>query len=227
MQEFGTALVLGIAYACSIGGMGTLVGSPPNLVLAAFVKDQYGTDLSMLGWFAVGLPVVVILLPTAWWYLTRIAFRVPATSFPCGRDVLESELSGLGEMSRGERVALIVFMLTALAWLLRPQLVKWTGMAGITDAGIAMFGALSLFVIPVDPKARLFAMDWETARQVPWEILILFGGGLSLAAAVGANAMDSFIASGFAGLAGLPPWVWSSRSLPLSFSSPRSRATLP
>jgi sodium-dependent dicarboxylate transporter 2/3/5 len=207
MRAFATALVLGIAYACSIGGMGTLVGTPPNLVLAAFVRERYGIDLGMLEWLWIGLPLVALLLPVTWWYLTRIAFRVPATPFPCGRDLIASELSDLGLMGRGERAALAVFVLTALAWLLRPQLISWTGIDGITDAGIAMIGALTLFVIPVDSGDRRFAMDWETARQVPWEILILFGGGLSLAGAIQANGVDAFIASGLEGLGELPTWL--------------------
>ena len=207
MRVFGTALALGIAYACSIGGIGTLVGTPPNLVLAAFLADHYGFDLNMLAWMAVGLPLVAVLLPLTWWYLTRVAFRVPATPFACGRDVLQSELVGLGAPSHGERVTLVVFLITAAAWLLRPILVDWTGLQGITDAGIAMCAALSLFLIPVDRKAGRFAMDWTTARNLPWEILILFGGGLSLAAAIDRNGVDSFMASGFAGLGGLAPWI--------------------
>jgi sodium-dependent dicarboxylate transporter 2/3/5 len=207
MRAFGTALVLGIAYACSIGGVGTLVGSPPNLVLAAFVKERYGFDLSMLGWMTIGLPLVALLLPVTWWYLTRVAFRVPATPFPCGREGLRSELAGLGDWSTGERVTLFVFLLTATAWLLRPMLTDWTGITGITDAGIAMCGALSLFLIPIDRKERRFALNWAAARDVPWDILILFGGGLSLAAAIDRNGVDSIIASGFAGLGELPPWV--------------------
>lgn len=207
MRAFGTALMLGIAYACSIGGVGTLVGTPPNLVLAAFVADRYGADLSMLRWMAIGLPLVAVLLPLTWWYLTRVAFRVPATAFPCGRDLLRSDLAGLGALSRGERVTLVVFLATATAWVLRPALVDWTGLTGITDAGIAMCGALSLFVIPVDSKGHRFAMDWSTARTLPWEILILFGGGLSLAAAIDRNGVASLLASGFTGLGDLPPWV--------------------
>jgi sodium-dependent dicarboxylate transporter 2/3/5 len=209
---FGTALVLGIAYACSIGGTGTLVGTPPNLVLAAFVRDHYGIDLGMARWLGIGLPLVVVLLPLTWWYLTRIAFQVPTTPFACGRAVLADALARLGPMDRGERVVLTVFALTALGWLLRPQLVAWTGLQGLTDAGIAMLAALILFVIPVDrgtgdsaPPRR--ALDWDTAKALPWEILILFGGGLSLAAAIAANGVDAFIAAGFSGLAGLPPWV--------------------
>jgi sodium-dependent dicarboxylate transporter 2/3/5 len=115
-------------------------------------------------------------------------------------------------MDRGERVVLTVFALTALGWLLRPQLVAWTGLQGLTDAGIAMLAALILFVIPVyrgtgDSAHRRRALDWDTAKALPWEILILFGGGLSLAAAIAANGVDAFIAAGFSGLAGLPPWI--------------------
>jgi sodium-dependent dicarboxylate transporter 2/3/5 len=161
----------------------------------------------MASWLGIGLPLVVVLLPLTWWYLTRIALRVPAAPLPCGGEVLEAELAALGPMGRGERTALVVFLLTALAWLLRPQLARWTGLDGLSDAGIAMTGALSLFVIPVSARERRFALDWETARQVPWEILILFGGGLSLASAIRANGVDGFIASGFTGLAGMSPWI--------------------
>jgi sodium-dependent dicarboxylate transporter 2/3/5 len=175
--------------------------------LAAFVKEHYGVELTMLRWLLIGLPLVALLLPLTWWYLTHIAFQVPATPFPCGRAVLQAELSALGPMRRGEQVTLTVFLLTALAWLLRPMLADWTGIDAISDAGIALIGALSLFLIPVEPKTRLFAMDWETAKQVPWDILILFGGGLSLAAAIAANGVDAYIGSGFASLAGMPNWA--------------------
>jgi sodium-dependent dicarboxylate transporter 2/3/5 len=204
MAAFATALALGIAYACSIGGMGTLVGTPPNLVLAAFLDRHYGIDISMARWLGVGLPLVALLLPLTWWYLTRIALRVPATPLPCGREVIAAELARLGPMERGERTALVVFLLTALAWILRPQLAAWTGLAGLDDTVIAMLGALSLFVIPVDSPPRTFAMDWATAAKVPWEVLLLFGGGLSLAAAIGANGVDAYIGAGFSALGGAP-----------------------
>lgn len=212
MQPFGTALLLGIAYACSIGGIGTLVGTPPNLVLAAYVREHYGIDLGMARWLAIGLPMVAVMLPLTWWYLTRIAFRLPSTALACGRSVLAGELAKLGPMGRGERIVMAVFGLIALGWLLRPQLVAWTGLEGLTDAGIALIGALCLFAIPLpagsgDATHRSRALDWDTAKGVPWEILILFGGGLSLAAAVAGNGVDAFIAAGLGGLAGLPTWL--------------------
>lgn len=204
MKAFATALVLGIAYACSIGGIGTLIGTPPNLVLAAFLQSHYGLEVTMARWLTIGLPLVAILLPGTWWYLTRVAFKVPSTPLPCGREVIVAELRGLGPMSRGERVVLGVFLATATAWVLRPQLVAWTGLDGLSDTVIGMLGALVLFVIPVGGASRGYAMDWQTAGQLPWGILILFGGGLSLAAAIAVNGVDVFIGSGFAALAGTP-----------------------
>lgn len=204
---FEAALVLGIAYACSIGGLGTLIGTPPNLVLAAFVQNRYGVEVGMVQWLAIGLPLVAVLLPAAWLYLTRIAFAVAAEPLPCGRAIIAAELARLGPPRAAEWIALTVFLLTALGWLLRPQLVAWTGLTGLTDAGIAMAGALSLFVLPVAPRTRRFALDWDSAREVPWGILILFGGGLSLAAALGHTGVDAFIAGGLIGLGALPLWL--------------------
>lgn len=207
VESFSTALVLGIAYACSIGGIGTLIGTPPNLILAAFLRSQYGIELSMAQWLSVGLPLVAILLPLTWFYLTRVAFRVSSRPLPCSQEVIKAELTALGPMGRGERVVLAVFSLTAAAWILRPQIVVWTGLAGLSDATIAMGAALMLFVLPVSQSPRRAAMDWATAKQLPWDILILFGGGLSLAGAIAATGVDVFIGSGFSHLAGVAPFL--------------------
>jgi sodium-dependent dicarboxylate transporter 2/3/5 len=206
-ESFSTVLVLGIAYACSIGGIGTLIGTPPNLILAAFLRSQYGIDVSMAQWLSVGLPLVAILLPLTWLYLTRVAFHVSNRPLPCGRDLIEAELAALGRMDRGERVVTTVFVLTAVAWILRPEIVAWTGLAGLSDATIAMLAALALFVVPVGRSPRRAAMDWNTARQLPWDILILFGGGLSLASAIASSGVDAFIGSGFLNLAGVAPFL--------------------
>ena len=207
MKTFGTALVLGIAYACSIGGVATLVGTPPNLILAAFLQRQYGVEVTMLRWLAIGLPLLMILLPVTWWYLTRVAFHLPKRALPGGRQVIENELTLMGRMDQGERTVLCVFVLTATAWIARPQIVAWSGLTGLSDAVVAMLGALALFVIPVARSPRSYAMDWDTARRVPWDILILFGGGLSLADAISTTGVDTFIGSVFVALAGAPIWL--------------------
>jgi sodium-dependent dicarboxylate transporter 2/3/5 len=206
-DSFSTALVLGIAYACSIGGIGTLIGTPPNLVLAAFLRSQYDIDLGMVEWLAIGLPLVAVLLPLTWLYLTRVAFRIPDTPLPYGRDIIKGELAKLGPIKGGERVVLLVFVATAAAWILRPQIVAWSGLGNLSDATIAILAALLLFVIPVGESPRRSAMDWATVKQLPWDILILFGGGLSLAGAIATTGVDAFIGSGFAHFAGISPYL--------------------
>jgi solute carrier family 13 (sodium-dependent dicarboxylate transporter), member 2/3/5 len=205
--NFATALMLGIAYAASIGGVGTLIGTPPNVILKGYVELTYGQEIGFAAWLAVGLPLVAVFLPLAWLYLTRIAFPVRLEAIPGGRAMIQAELRGLGRPAAGERAVFLVFTLTALCWILRPQLVRATGLTGLTDEGIAVVAATVLFLIPANARERTFVMDWETASKLPWGILILFGGGLSLAAAIQANGVDRFIGGGFAALAGVPPWL--------------------
>lgn len=208
LAGFATCLVLGIAYGASIGGLGTLIGSPPNLVLANYARAELGVEITMLDWMKVGLPLVCLLLPLTWLYLTRFVFPLRLAVTPAVRQEIHAELDRIGPMQRGEVVVLAVFSAAAMSWVFRPQLVAWTGIEALTDALIAMAAALLLFVLPVDWRQRRFALDWETAQRLPWGVLLLFGGGLSLAAAISANGVDAWLASGFSGLAGVPAfWV--------------------
>jgi sodium-dependent dicarboxylate transporter 2/3/5 len=204
IERFAPALLLGIAYAASIGGLVGLVGTPPNLVLATFVERHCDTDLSALAWLSAAVPLIVILLPLAWLYLTHLVFPLHGHELHGGRDVLHGQLIARGPMSRGEWVVLTVFGLTALGWALQPALAAWTEWPGFDDAVIAMTGALALFVIPVDRARGRFAMDWETAKSVPWGILILLGGGLTLAAAIERNGVGAFLASSLTALGDMP-----------------------
>jgi solute carrier family 13 (sodium-dependent dicarboxylate transporter), member 2/3/5 len=208
LRNFATCLMLGIAYGASIGGLGTLIGSPPNLVLANYARAELGTDITMLDWMKVGMPLVAMLLPLTWLYLTRLVFPVRIEVPDSLHREIGEELSGLGRIGRGEALVLVVFCLTALGWIFRPQLAALTGIESLSDTQIAMSGALLLFLLPVDARQRVFVLDWETAQKLPWGVLLLFGGGLSLAAAIGANGVDAWLASGFSGLAGLKTlWV--------------------
>ena len=211
-ENFAVCLLLGVAYAASIGGVGTLIGTPPNLFLASFLREQHGVEISFVRWMAVGIPLVVVLLPLAWWLLTRVLYPIRLERPVHGAEIARSAYRALGPIKRGEWATLVVFALTASAWLLRPLLVRVQigdaqPLAGLTDPGIAMAAALALFVIPVDWSRRQFAMNWETAVQLPWGVLLLFGGGLSLAAAIQANGVDAFIGSLVGGLRGLPSLV--------------------
>jgi solute carrier family 13 (sodium-dependent dicarboxylate transporter), member 2/3/5 len=207
-RHFATCLMLGIAYGASIGGLGTLIGSPPNLILASYAREQLGMDITMLGWMALGVPLVLVLLPLAWLWLVRVAFPVRLDVPEAVQQRIRQDLQQRHPMSRGERIVLTVFLLTAAGWVLRQPLSDLLGLPHLTDATIAMTGALLLFVLPVDAGRRVFAMDWDTAVKLPWGILLLFGGGLSLAAAISRHGVDAWLASGFASMAEAPAlWV--------------------
>ncbi len=199
-EHFALALLLGIAYAASIGGIGTLIGTPPNLFLASYAESQLGIEISMVRWMGVGLPLVAVFLPITWWLLTHVLYRVDLEEIEGGESIGSDALAEMGALSRGERITLVVFLLTCFFWIFRPLLVDLEvagarPFSGLSDAGIAMTAALALFVIPVDPRERVFAMDWETAVQLPWGLLVLFGGGLSLASAIRENGIGEFLVS--------------------------------
>jgi solute carrier family 13 (sodium-dependent dicarboxylate transporter), member 2/3/5 len=205
--NFATCLMLGIAYAASIGGVGTLIGTPPNVVMKGFIERTYGIEISFIHWMLLGVPLVAVFLPIVWVYLTRIAFPVKIQEIPGGRELMRGELAALGPMKRGEWGVLIVFLCTATLWISRPSLPRIQGVGtyftGLTDEVIAIAAAIALFVIPVNPGKGIFIMDWPTARKLPWGILLLFGGGLSLAAAIQATGVDRWIGSGFTVLQGM------------------------
>lgn len=211
-DNFTLCLLLGIAYAASIGGIGTLIGTPPNLFLASYVRDNLGTEISFVRWMGVGLPLVVVFLPVVWLLLTRVIFPLSDSSedgdLPSEIYVHEKP----GSMNLGEKVTLIVFALTALCWCFRPLLMRvdFGGVrpfAGLTDTGIAIVAALLLFVIPVDFRKHQFVMNWGTAVKLPWGLLVLFGGGLSLAGAIKAHGVGEFVASRVGSFAGFHPAV--------------------
>lgn len=209
---FTVALLLGVAYAASIGGMATIIGSPPNLFVVSFIRDRFGTEIGFVQWMMMAVPLVAIFLPIGWLLLTRLLHPVGRDPIPGAAALAAERYARLGPPKRGEWVTLVVFSLTALAWMTRPLLAGITvggfrPLAGLTDTGIAIAAAVALFVIPVDPARRVFTMDWNTARDLPWGILILFGGGLSLAAAVEANGVSSFLGAQAGVVAGLSPLI--------------------
>jgi sodium-dependent dicarboxylate transporter 2/3/5 len=213
MRNFGVCLLLGIAYGASIGGIGTPIGTPPNLFLLSYVKDAFGRDIGFARWMALALPLVAVFLPIVWLLLTRVLYPIRLPSISGGADLVRRALADLGPMSNGERVTLAVFLGASTLWVTRPLLMKlqvggaWP-LAGLSDAGIAMLAAMVLFVAPVRAGGgdgpRVFALDWETAMRAPWGILLLFGGGLSLAAAIRVNGVGELLGAQVAFLAGIP-----------------------
>jgi solute carrier family 13 (sodium-dependent dicarboxylate transporter), member 2/3/5 len=200
--NFAVCLMLGIAYAASIGGLATLIGTPPNALLAGFMLETYGVEIGFSQWLSVGLPLVIATLPLTWLILTRVAFPITVREIPGGRDAIEAEYRRLGPMSRGETWVGVVFLCAATLWIVRP-LIEGV-VPGLTDTGIAIAAAIALFAIPLDRHWSAFVMDWETAVKLPWGVLLLFGGGLALAEAVTITGLASWIAAAMGGLNALP-----------------------
>lgn len=189
VRKYAVALLLGIAYAASIGGIGTLIGTPPNALLAGFLASEYDIQIGFGQWMLLGVPISVTMLLVVWIMLARKDFGLTGTD---SRDLLRQQLADLGPMSRGEKLVAIVFLLTAAAWIFQPVLAKtfpW-----LNDTVIAIASAIIMFMIPVNLKKREFLMTWESASAMPWGVLLLFGGGLSLAAAISSSGLAVWIA---------------------------------
>jgi len=218
--RFATCLLLAIAYAASVGGIMTIIGTPTNTFLVGFLKkdiaDAYRYEFSFASWLPIGASFAIVFLPLMHWVLTRWLFPIGGRALPGGAAMVQRELSSLGKLAVGEWTTLAVFLFTVSLWLFRPLLVSmqldwgkasYHPFLNLSDSGIAMLGAMLLFLIPVRRAPLTFTMDWATAARMPWGILFLFGGGLSLAAAVKANGVAEFIGSQAGGLAMLPPAV--------------------
>jgi sodium-dependent dicarboxylate transporter 2/3/5 len=205
---FAAAIVLGIAYAASIGGMGTPIGTPPNLIMAGYLRDHYGMDISMLEWMRVAIPVLLLLLPATWAWLCFVSFRLSGSAASStSRDMLRARLAELGPVTPAERRIGAIFAMVAVCWVLRPQIVAWTGLKGLDDAVIALTGALLLFLVPSGRQRHERLLDWHTAQHLPWDILLLFGGGLSLAAAISASGADAPLTAMLSGFETVPAVV--------------------
>jgi len=191
--RFGIALMLGIGYSASIGGVSTLIGTAPNLVFAGIIEDTYGISISFIQWMSFGVPLSIVMLAITWFYLTRIAYPSEIDHLPGGEATIRNEIEALGKISPQEKKVLIVFSCVAVAWILRGVL-DIKALHLIKDSTIAMAGALVLFVIPSNWPKREFLLDWKTAVTIPWDILILFGGGFALAKGFSESGLTSFIA---------------------------------
>lgn len=188
---FGKALMLSIAYSASIGGMATLIGTPPNLVFAGYVQKLYGIDISFWQWIKFGLPISVILMVLSWLYLTRIAFHFEQKEFPGGKKEIRRLINGLGPIKREEKIVLGVFVLTAFCWITRSFLLQKL-LPGIDDTIIAMVFAVLLFIIPAN-KTQERIITWHDTIKIPWGIILLFGGGMAMATAFEVTGLATWL----------------------------------
>ena len=190
---FGKTLMLAIAYSASIGGMATLIGTPPNLVLAGVIKTSYNIEINFLQWMSFGLPISIFLLFICWKYLTSVAYKFDNQNFDSGIDEIKDQLKSLGKISYEEKSVMIIFIATALAWITQSFIIK-KYIPEIDDTIIAIIAAVTLFILP-NKKGDKKLLAWEDAVKLPWGILLLFGGGMALAKGFDSSGLAIWIGS--------------------------------
>jgi sodium-dependent dicarboxylate transporter 2/3/5 len=198
-DDFGAALMLGIAFAATIGGMGSLIGTPPNALFAGYMEQTHGIAIGFGQWMLIGLPIVLVLLPLTWLLLTRFTFRLSDCELPEARFPPASPT-----MSGPERIVAAVLVLTALAWISRPFLSDALGLTSLSDAGIAITAVLVLFLLPAQCRGERALLEWNDVKGIRWDVLILFGGGLALANAIAATGLAEWIGGQVGSVRGLP-----------------------
>ena len=201
-DQFGKAVLLAIAYSASIGGIATLIGTPPNALLAAYLSKSYGIQISFAHWMILGVPLALTMLIVCWIWLTKFHFRMPKTESAPNDSSLQ--LKALGQMSRSQKLVLLVFALAAFSWISQQWLVKWTGLP-ISDTVIALCAAALLFLLPGEKGSGTALLEWKDSQNVPWGVLLLFGGGLSMADQIQKTGVAELLAQQLQLLDGVPP----------------------
>lgn len=202
ISNFEIVLVLSIAYACNVGGIGTLIGTPPNALLAGFLLENYQVEIGFAQWMMVGLPLVILFLPIIYLILTKLVYPIQIDHLPGGSDVIRTQLQKLGVITPPEKRVAAVFITTAAFWIFRPLLSDF--IPGLSDAGIAIAAAVALFMLPSGSAKSSKILNWKNLSELPWGILILFGGGLSLAMGISTTGLAAWIGGQVSALDTLP-----------------------
>jgi len=202
--NFGTALMLCIGYSATVGGVGTIIGTPPNLVLVGAINETFNQNISFAQWMLYGVPIAALGVGIVWVYVTRFLIPPRMDTLPGGMEIIDDEINALGPMTREEKLVLVVFAATAIAWITRSFVIT-PFLPGVTDSMIAIGGALILFLLPVrqEDSSLTFLLDWETGVKIPWGIILLFGGGLSIAAGFQETGLAEWIGGQLGGLEGV------------------------
>jgi sodium-dependent dicarboxylate transporter 2/3/5 len=196
-RNFSIAIMLGIAYAANVGGVATLVGTPPNAAMAGILFENYNIEIGFMQWMKIGVPVSIVMLFLVYFFLVRLVYPNKLGKFTKGTELINSELKKMGRWTEPQIGVIGVFILTAMLWIFRQPINKALPFIDITDTGIAIFAAVLLFVLPSHFKGGEFILKWKDTEKLPWGILLLFGGGLSLAGGFKATGLIELIAGGF------------------------------
>lgn len=211
IRRFGVCLVLAIAWSATMGGLGTLLGSPPNAIVAGYAADELGREIGFLEWMMLGVPVAAVFIVIGWFLMTYVLYRFDLKEIPGGRQMIDDEIAKLGELSQGEKMVMIVFGSAAFLWVVPGLLASlpfigdhlgWFG--DMDDTAIAIAAGIAMFLMPARGRTEM-VLNWKDAEDgLPWGVLLLFGGGLSLASAVAATGLDGWFGQQVTGLGVLP-----------------------
>lgn len=212
IRRFTIALLIGCAWASSIGGLGTIIGTPPNVFVVDFIANSLDREISFGQWMLFAVPIVCVMVPAAWLVLTKIAFPFKGDSIRGGQDVVQAELAALGPITTPEKRVAYVMGAMAFFWSFRGLLVEidfltetLPFLVKLKDTHIAVAGALAMFLVPAGDKIKTSSLlDWETATKLPWGVLLLFGGGMSLAAAIQSTGLAIWLGQSMSVLAAAP-----------------------
>jgi len=191
-SDFETAMLLGLAYGATLGGMTTLVGTPPNAFMAGFMQSNYAIEIDFARWMVVGIPLAVVMLPISWIVLTRVLFRVDFKASEEARRDMRRLSGDIGPLTKAEIRVAVIFLLLVFGWVARKPLASWLDLAGLSDPGIAMTAAVATFLVPSGSQSGNL-MTWTETQRLPWGVLILFGGGLALAGGMSGSGLTLWI----------------------------------
>lgn len=202
-QNFALSIMLGIAFAANIGGTATLIGTPPNSVMVGFLESEYNIEIGFMTWMLMGVPFATILLIISYFVIVHWFYPNHLGQMKASNSVITDELRKLGKLSKAEKTVLIIFLMTAFLWIFRSVINGWFLNLKLTDASISMVGAMAMFIIPQSLKNGQFTLDWKDTKELPWGILILFGGGLALASGLKDAGLIDLIGNSIQNLKGV------------------------
>ncbi len=198
-RRFALGLMLAIAYAANVGGTATIIGTPPNVAWVGFMSDMIGYEVTFSRYLAIGLPICIVMLAVVYFMITRVLYPSKLSNLTKSADVIDVQLQELGKISKAEKRVALIFVTTAITWILRGTINDLIGTNLLNDSMIAIAGGILMFITPINLKRAEFLMEWEYTKRLPWGILLLFGGGLSLAKAMEKSEIVQVIGESIAG----------------------------